>query len=52
MKFQIDKDYILSLILNMIVKYGEFINNYLYFLYVIFHFHKQKSSMTVLSGQV
>ena len=35
--FQIDKDYIISLILNMIVQYGEFINYYLYLLCVSFH---------------
>ena len=38
-------DYTVSLILNMIIYYGGFINYYLYLLWVIFyvHVHKQKS---------
>ena len=43
LKFQIDKDYIISLILNMIIYYGGFINYYLYLLCVISYVHKQKS---------
>ena len=43
LKFQIHKDYIMSLILNMIIYYGGFINYYLYLLCVISYVHKQKS---------